>query len=135
MPRSRALSIGESQLISEGVVANYQQAIYTHPGGYTNRTVAIADNTQRFIAVPPIQAPDGSFSQHLLYPGQPVGVEIYRDEEYYIAFNSTVASNTGAWVPGGIIKYIPLHPNLAGNTLALHATVGTSDFRVNWVQG
>ena len=131
MPRS-VIRKEAAQIRDALIVANIQQALYVHPNAYTDRQVAIADATQRFIAIPPITSP--AFSNHLLLPGMPEAVELYRDEEFYFAFNSQVFSNTGAWVPGGAVKLISLNPGLTGSTLSFMATEGTSDLRVHWVQ-
>lgn len=131
MPRS-LIKKEAAQIRDALVVANIQQALYVHPGSYTTEQVAFADATQRFIAVPPIISP--AFSNHLLLPGMPEAVEVYRDQEFYLVFNSSVFSNTGAWVPGGAVKLISLNPGLTGSTLAFMATTGTDKLRINWVQ-
>lgn len=133
MPRSVIRPVA-ADLINAGIVANIQQAIYQDSA--TNLLVMRAEATQKFIAIPPVVDPLNSAvsSMHLFIPGMPQAVEVYRDEEFYIAFNSSVFSNTGAWVPGGTIKYVPLNPGLTGNTLAVVAITGTSLMRANWVQ-
>lgn len=133
MPRS-IINKQSADLLSDGIVANIQQAIYQDNA--TTFLVMRAEASQKFIAIPPVVNPLNTAisSNHLLLAGMPQAVEIYRDEEYYIAFNSSVFSNTGAWIPGGVLKYIPLNPGLAGNTLAVVAITGTSPLRANWIQ-
>ena len=130
MPRSIINKV-EADLLNDLIIANVQQAIYQDNA--TNFLVMRAEATQKFIAIPPIQAPDGSYSQSLLYPGIPVAVELYRDQEFYIAFNSVVTSQSG-WIPGGALKLISLNPGMVGSTLAVTAVTGTNPLRVNWVQ-
>lgn len=133
MPRS-VQGREAAQIQGALIVANYQQAIYTHPGVATNDHVAFADASIRYIAIPPIRTPAGQYSNHLALEGVPQAVELYRDQEYFIAFGSTVSSQSGAWIPGGAVKLISLNPGHAGNTLAFTAVVGTDKLRINWVQ-
>ena len=133
MPRS-IIGEGPANIINAGVVANIQQAIYQDSA--TTLLVMRAEATQKFIAIPPVVNPLNSvlLSNHLLLAGAPQAVEIYRDDDFYLSINSFVSSQVGAWIPGGVIKYIPLNPGLTGNTLAVVAVTGTSLLRVNFVQ-
>ena len=133
MARRASLHPNASKLIAEQVAANIQQALYHWPAGATSGHVPFADATQRFIAIPPVLAP--SESNHLLLPGPPIAVEIYRAQDMYFAFNSQVSTLTGAILVGGLWKTIPLHPGLRGDTLAMVANVGTDRVYVNWIQG
>ena len=129
MPRS-LISKAAADILGDLVIANVQQAIYQD--STTVRLVMRAEATQKFIAIPPIISP--SFSQHLQLAGMPQGIELYRDQEFYFAFNSTVNTDSGGWVPGGVQKVYPLNPGLTGSTLAIITVVGTNDLRVNWLQ-
>ena len=121
--------------IADQVVANVQQALYHHPGGYTNEQVPVpVDASMRFLAIPPIVSP--SQSNHLRLSGMPIAVQMYRQSgAFWASFDSQCTSLTAAYFAGGAVYTLPLNPGLKADTLAFCSTEGTGPMRVNWIQG
>lgn len=89
--------------------------------------------TNTFVAIPPVGG-----SQPFTYKGGPRAVELYRETgEYFLAmaFQSGpfAHTNTAGWMPGGVLKYIPIDADMLGKTMAVTAVQGTGGLRVNFV--
>lgn len=133
--------------LANSPVGNIQQGIILPGVQFSNSNAMLVDQSPKFLAIPPVftsavgLTPRGTpsfspvgFSNHLALEGPPFAAELYRADEFYLAFGSTVNTQVGAWIPGGIQKVIPLDPGLIGDTMAFCATVGTSPLRVNFLQ-
>jgi hypothetical protein len=74
------------------------------------------------------------YSNHMLLSGPPHTVELFRNDEFWYAFNSVVNTLVGAYVPASTVKTIVLDPGLQGETLAFCSVTNTGLLRVNWIQ-
>ena len=133
MARKAELSPVAEGRISGGSIGNIQGALIHGSRGYSNYNALLVGASLTFLAIPPVKVL-GSVSNHLLLQGMPTAVRLYRDDPYYLAFNTVVSSLVGAWVPGGISYHIPLNPGLQHDTIAVTAVDGTSPLRVVWEQ-
>jgi hypothetical protein len=113
------------------------QAQYVNPQGLTTWHAAIADATQRYIAVPPVAGTDDNGSGEtdpIMKRQQPTYLFAYRpNNTYYLSLNTRIDTKWGAPMEPDVKIGIPLNPSV--KTIGFCAAEGTDVISFTWGYG